>query len=64
MITSLSLKAKVTPSNYKKARRAIINVSKKDLSKIIRESEKFGYENYEKKRTNNEPNDSYLYLAR
>ena len=37
LITSLGFKAKVRPQKYKKARYAIINVSKKGLSKIIRE---------------------------
>ena len=41
MINSLGFKAKVSPQKYKKARYAILNVSKKDLSKIIREFEKF-----------------------
>ena len=37
LITSVGLKAKARPKKYKKARYDIINVSKKDLSKIIRE---------------------------
>ena len=36
LITSLGFKAKVRPHKYKKARYAIINVSKKELSEIIR----------------------------
>ena len=43
LITSLGLKTKVRPHNYKKASYAIKNVSKKDLSKIIREFEKLSY---------------------
>ena len=39
LITSLGLRAKTIPKKYKKARYAIRNVSKKDLSKIIREFE-------------------------
>ena len=35
LITSLGLKAKVSPKKYKKLMYAIVNVSKKDLSKII-----------------------------
>ena len=50
LITSLGLKAKVRPKKYKKARYAIGNVSKKDLSKIIREFERLPYESYERKR--------------
>ena len=45
---------------YKKSRFAIINVSKKDLSKIIREFEKLPYEIYEKKRPKHEPTDRYF----
>ena len=40
------------------------NVSQKDLSKIIREFEKFGKLPYEKKRNKHEPTDSYFYLSR
>ena len=46
------------------ARYSILNVSKKDLSKIIREFEKFEKSPYEKKRPKYEPTDSYFYLAR
>ena len=46
LITSLGIKAKVRPHKYKKARYSIRNVSKKDLSKIIRECEKLPYESY------------------
>ena len=35
LISSLGIKAKVRPNKYRKARYAIKNVSKKDLSKII-----------------------------
>ena len=64
LITSLGLKAKVRPKKCKKARYAIGNFSKKDLSKSIREFEKLPYESYERKRPKNEPIDSYFYLAR
>ena len=37
LITSLGFNASLSPQKYKKARYAIGNVSKKDLSKIIRE---------------------------
>ena len=63
MITSLGFKTKTTPKKYKKARYAIGNVSKKDLSKIIREFEKLPYESYKKKRPKHEPTDTYFYLA-
>ena len=36
LITSLGLKSKASPNKYKKARYAIVNFSKKDLSNIIR----------------------------
>ena len=52
------------PQKYKKARYAIVNVSKKDLSKIIREFNKFDKIPYENKRPKHEPTDSYFYLAR
>ena len=63
MINSLGFKAKVRPQKYKKARYAIRNISQKDLSKIIRESEKFEKLPYEKKSPKHEPNDSYFYSA-
>ena len=37
LITSLGFKAKIRPQKYKNVRYAIRNVSKKDLSNIIRE---------------------------
>ena len=64
LITSLGFKAKVRPQKYKKARYAIRNVSKKELSKIIREFEKFEKLPYKKKIPKHEPTDSYFYLAR
>ena len=64
MIISLGFKAKVSPHKYKKARYAIRNVSKKDLSKLIKDFEKLPFESYEKKSPKHEPTDSYFYLAR
>ena len=64
LITFLGFKAKVRPQRYKKSRYAIGNASKKDLSKIIREFEKFEKLPYEKKRPKHEPTGSYFYLAR
>ena len=64
MITSLGFKAKARPKKYKKVRYAIRNVSKKDLSKIIKEFEKIKKLPYEKKSPKNEPTDSYFHLAR
>ena len=42
LITSLGFKAKTRPQKYKKARYAIRNVSKKDLSRSIKDFEKIG----------------------
>ena len=55
LITSLGFKAKVRPHKYKKGKDAIGNVSKKDLSKTIREFEELPYESYDKKRPEHEP---------
>ena len=63
-MTSLCLNSKVRPQKYKKARYAIVNVSEKELSKIIREFEKFEKLPYEKNRPKHELTDIYLYLAR
>ena len=64
LIKYLGFKAKVRPQKYKKAKYAIGNVSKKDLSKIIKEFEKLPYEIYDKKRTKHGPTYSYFYQAR
>ena len=64
LIASLGFKAKVRPHKYKKSRYAIGNVSKRDLSKIIKEFGKFYFESYEKKGPKHEPTNSYFYLAR
>ena len=64
LITSLGIKAKARPNKYKKERQSIGNVSKKDLSKVIREFEKLPYEIYERKRPKHEPTGSYFYLSR
>ena len=63
LINYMGLKSKTRPKRYKKAKCAIGNVSKKDLSKISREFQKVPYESYEKKRPKHEPTDSYFYLA-
>ena len=64
LITPLVFKSKARSQEYKKARYAIRNVRKKDLSKIIREFEKFEKLPYEKKKPKHEPTGSYYYLAR
>ena len=64
MVTALAFKTKVRFPKYKKARYAIVNVSEKDISKIIRGLQKFEKLSYEKKRPKHEPTDCYFYLAR
>ena len=64
MITYLGLKSKARPNNYKRARYNIVNVSKKGLSKIIREFDKLTYNSYERRRPKHDPDDSYCYPAR
>ena len=58
LITFLGFKAKVRPYKCKKEKHAIINVSKNDFLKIIREFEKLPYDIYEKKWPKHEPTDS------
>ena len=56
----MGFKTKSGSHKYKKARYAIGNVSKKDLSKIIREFEKFEKLTSENKMPKHEPTDSYF----
>ena len=62
LIASLGFKTRASPNKYKRSRYAIENVSKKDLSKIIREFEKLPYKSYERKRPKHDPTDSCFYL--
>ena len=64
MVTSLGFKTKARSQKYKKARYAIVNVSEKDLSKIIKDFEKIYKLPYEEKRPKHNPNDIYFHLAR
>ena len=64
MVTALAFNTKVRSSKYKKARYSIRNVSEKDISKKIREFEKFEKLRYEKKRPKHEPTERYFHLAR
>ena len=64
LITALGFKAKVRPQKNNKSKYAIGNISKKDLSKIIREFEFFEELPYEKKRPKHELTDSYFYPKR
>ena len=63
LITSMGFKAKVRQNKYKQARYTIRNVSKKNLSKIVRYFDKLPYKSYERRRPNHEPADSYCYLC-
>ena len=58
LITSMGLKAKSRPNKYKKERYAIGNFSMKEISKIIRDFEKFPFNSYERRRPKYYPNDS------
>ena len=64
LVIALDFKTKVRFAKVQNARYAIGNISKKEISKIIREFEEFEKLSYEKKRTKHEPTDSYFYLAR
>ena len=64
LINSLGFNTKARSKKYKKARYAIGNVSKKNLSKIIKDFEKIEKLPYEKKRPKHEPTDSSFHLAR
>ena len=63
LITSLCLNAIARAKKYKKARYAIGNVSKKDLSNNIREFDRLPYTSYERRRSKHDPTYSYSYLA-
>ena len=64
LVTALALKTNARPKKYKKARYAIRNVSKKDLSKVIKKFEKIGKVPYVKSISKHEPNLSYFHLVR
>ena len=57
------IKARTRPKKHEREKYAIINISKKDLSKNIRKFEKSSYESYKNKRPNHEPTESYFYLT-
>ena len=63
-MTYLGLKINVRSNKNKKSRYAITNVSEKDISKIIKDFEKFTYRGYVRKSPNHEPAESYFYLAK
>ena len=64
LITFLSFKTKAKSQKYKKARYSIVNVSEKELFKIIKDFDNIYKPPYEKKRPKHEPTDSYFNLAR
>ena len=64
LITSLGFNTKARSPKWKKASYAVVNVSKKDLYKIIKEFEEIEKVPYDKKRPKHEPADSYFHLAR
>ena len=64
MVTALAFKIKVRSPKFKKARYAIGNVSKKELSKIIKEFEEIGKLPYEKRIPKNEPTSKYFHIVR
>ena len=60
---SLGIKTIISLKKKKKSRYAITNVSKKDISKIIKEFENLPYKGYVQKSSKHVPTDSYFYLA-
>ena len=60
----MAFKTKVRSKKYKKSRYAIENVSKKYLSKIIKEFEKIGKVLYVKRIPKHEPKSRYFQLVR
>ena len=64
LITYLSIKTIRRSKENKTEMYAISNVSMKDISKKINDFEKFRYKGYVRKRSKNEPTDSYFYLPR
>ena len=60
LITSLGLKTIIRWRKTKKEKYAITNISLKDVSKIIKESEKLLYECYMLKRSKHDPTGSYF----
>ena len=64
LVTAVASKTKARPQKYKKAMYAIENISKKDLSKIIKEFEKIGKVPYVKRTPKHEPTPSYFHLVR
>ena len=64
MVTALDFKTKVRFAKIKKVRYAIGNVSKNDISNIIKEFEKIGKVPYVKSIPKHEPTSIYYHLVR
>ena len=64
LVTDLDFNTKVRSQKYKKSGYAIVNISKKDLSKIIKEFEKIGKVSYVKRIPKHDPTSSYYHLVR
>ena len=64
LVTALDFNTKVGSQRCKNSRYAIVNVSEKDLSKIIKEFEKIWKLTYEKKRPKHEPTHRYFHLVK
>ena len=63
LVNALDFNTKVWSQKYKKARYAIVNVSKKELSKIIKKFDKIGKVPYVKRIPKQEPTSSYYHLV-
>ena len=63
MVTALAFKTKVRFPKNKNAKYAIVNVSEKDLLKIIKGFDKIGKLPYEKRIPKYEPTPSYFHLV-
>ena len=64
MVTALAIKSKVRSQKYQKTRYAIVNNSKKELSKIIKYFEIIGKVPYVERIPKHEPTSSYYNLVR
>ena len=64
LVTAMAFKTKVRSPKYKKARYALVNVSMKELSNIIKEFEKIVKVPYLKRIPKHEPTSSYYHVVR
>ena len=63
-ITSLGIKTIVRSKKKKNSRYDINNVSMKDISNMMKDSEKFPYKGYVWKRPKHEPTGNYFYISK